>query len=140
MPKNKSCADNGLTKEFSKIFCDKLSIQFIVSLRKSFLKGVLSNFQNQDKYRYNSYSIAQTQTLKKTLLFPISSKQSAYFDGHFISKSGRLIFDLLEIRDTLKLNNLLATIDIQKHFSLLMIQFYSLHYSYMALVINLLNG
>ena len=140
MPKNKSCADNGLTKEFSKIFCDKLSIQFIVSLRKSFLKGVLSNFQNQDKYRYNSYSIAQTQTLKKTLLFLIPSKQSAYFDGHFISKSGRLIFDLLEIRDTLKLNNLLATIDIQKHFSLLMIQFYSLHYSYMALVINLLNG
>ena len=140
MPKNKSCADNGLTKEFSKIFCDKLSIQFIVSLRKSFLKGVLSNFQNQDKYRYNSYSIAQTQTLKMTLLFLISSKQSAYFDGHFISKSGRLIFDLLEIRDTLKLNNLLATIDIQKHFSLLMIQFYSLHYSYMALVINLLNG
>ena len=140
MPKNKSCADNSLTKEFSKIFCDKLIIQFIVSLRKSFLKGVLSNFQNQDKYRYNSYSIAQTQTLKKTLLFLISSKQSAYFDGHFISKSGRLIFDLLEIRDTLKLNNLLATIDIQKHFSLLMIQFYSLHYSYMALVINLLNG
>ena len=66
MPKNKSCADNGLTKEFSKIFCDKLSIQFIVSLRKSFLKGVLSNFQNQDKYRYNSYSIAQTQTLNSS--------------------------------------------------------------------------
>ena len=56
------------------------------------------------------------QRLKKTLSFLISATQSAYVAGRFISEGGRLISDLLEINDTLKLNGLLATIDIQKTF------------------------
>ena len=64
-------------------------------------------------------SKVMTQRLKKTLLkkaFLISANQFAYVDGRFISEDGRLIFDLLVISDTLKLDGLLATIDIQKVF------------------------
>ena len=56
------------------------------------------------------------QCLKKTLPFLISKNQFAYVDGRFISESGRLISDLLEISDALKLDGLLPTIDIQKAF------------------------
>ena len=56
------------------------------------------------------------QRLKKTLPFLISGNQSAYIDGRFISEGGRRISDLLEISNTLKLDGLLATIDIQKAF------------------------
>ena len=46
--------------------------------------------------------------LKKNLPFLISLKQSAYVDRRFISEGGKLISDLLETSDTLKLNGLLA--------------------------------
>ena len=61
-------------------------------------------------------SKALAQRLKKTLPFLISANQSAYVDRRFISEGGRLISDLLEISNTLKLDGLLATIDIQKAF------------------------
>ena len=61
-------------------------------------------------------SKALVQRLKETLPFLISVNQSAYVDGRFISESGRLISDLLEISNTLKLDGLLAIIDIQKVF------------------------
>ena len=56
------------------------------------------------------------ERLKKTLPFLIFGNQSAYFDRLFIRDGGRLISDLLEISDTLKLDGLLATVDIQKTF------------------------
>ena len=56
------------------------------------------------------------QRLRKTIPFLLSSNQSVYVDARLISVRGRLIFDLLEISDTLKLNCLLAKIDIQKAF------------------------
>ena len=124
----------------SKFFWDELKIPFIVSLRKSFLKEELSNSQKQavirliekkdKKKRYiqncRPYSLLNTdgkilskalaERLKKTLPFPISTTQSAYVDGRFISEGGRLVSNLLEISDKLKLDGLLATIDIQKAF------------------------
>lgn len=56
------------------------------------------------------------QRLKATLPFRISPNQSAYVDGRFISEGGRLISDLLERSDKLKLDSLLAAIDNQKAF------------------------
>ena len=61
-------------------------------------------------------SKALAQRPKKTILFLSSANQSAYVDERFISEDGRLISDLLEISDTLKSFELLATIDIQKAF------------------------
>ena len=140
MPKNKSPGNDGLTKELYETFWDELKIPFIASLRKSFLKEELSNSQKQavirliekkdkdkryiQKWRpltlrntdVKSLSKKSTQRLKKTLSFLISANQSASVDGRFISKGGKLISDLLEISDTLKLDGLLATIDIQKAF------------------------
>ena len=59
-------------------------------------------------------SKALVQRLKRIHPFLISANQSAYVDRRFISEGGRLISDLLEISDTLKLDGLLKTVDIQK--------------------------
>ena len=56
------------------------------------------------------FSEVMAQRLKKTLPFLTSANQSAYVDRRFVSKGGRLI------SETLKLDRLLATIDIQKAF------------------------
>ena len=52
------------------------------------------------------------------LLSLISDNQLAYVDGRFISEDGRLIADVLQTTDMLKLNDTLTTIDIQKAFDL----------------------
>ena len=46
----------------------------------------------------------------------ISDNQSAYVDGRFISEGRRLIADVLQTTDMLKLTGMLVTIDIQKTF------------------------
>ena len=46
----------------------------------------------------------------------ISSNQPAYVKNRFISESGRLISDILEIAKTLALEGFLVTIDIEKAF------------------------
>ena len=54
--------------------------------------------------------------IKNTLLFLISSIQTAYVKNRFISKSGRVISDILEISNTLALERFLVTVDIKKAF------------------------
>ena len=67
-------------------------------------------------------SKVMAQRLKKTLPFLISANHSVglltidYLDGLFIGEGDRLISDLLEISDILKLNGLLVIIDTQKAF------------------------
>ena len=46
----------------------------------------------------------------------ISDNQSAYVDGGFIPQGGRLIADVLQTPDVLKLSRTLVTIDIKKAF------------------------
>ena len=46
----------------------------------------------------------------------VSENQSAYVNNRFISKSRKLISDILEITDSLQVDDLLMTIDIEKAF------------------------
>ena len=46
----------------------------------------------------------------------VSENQSTYVSNRFISESGRLISDILEITDSLQIDRLLMTIDIEKAF------------------------
>ena len=54
------------------------------------------------------------QRLKTALPSLISSNQTTYLNGRFISEAGRLISDLYEVSDLLKLKGLLLTVDIEK--------------------------
>ena len=54
--------------------------------------------------------------LKNLLPCLISSDQTAYVKGRFISEGGRLISDVLEICDKLQIKSCLMTVDIEKAF------------------------
>ena len=54
--------------------------------------------------------------LKNALPSLISSDQTAYVKGRFISEGGRLISDVLEICDKLQIKGFLTTVDIEKVF------------------------
>ena len=54
--------------------------------------------------------------IKNVLSFLISTNQTAYVKNRFISKSGRVISDILEIANTLVLEGFLVTVDIEKAF------------------------
>ena len=47
----------------------------------------------------------------------------AYLNGRFISEGGRLISDIFEVSDLLKLKGLILTLDIEKHLILRVIIF-----------------
>ena len=56
------------------------------------------------------------ERLKKVLPSLISRNQTAYVKARFISEGGRLISDILEISDNLKVKGFLMTLDIEKAF------------------------
>ena len=61
-------------------------------------------------------SKALSKRLKKALPSLIWDNQTTYVDKRFISQGGRLIADVLQTTDVLKLSGMLVTIDIQKAF------------------------
>ena len=67
------------------------------------------------KCNLKSLSKALTNRMKKYLPFLISSTQTAYVDGRFISEGGRFFSDILKVTDLLSFRGLLVT-DIQKAF------------------------
>ena len=62
-------------------------------------------------------SKALSKRLKSVLPSLISDNQTTYFDERLISQGGRLIADVLQTTDVLKLSGMLVTIDIQKTFN-----------------------
>ena len=54
--------------------------------------------------------------IKNALLFLISSNQLAYVKNRFISETGRVISDILELSNTIALEGFLVTVDIEKAF------------------------
>ena len=54
--------------------------------------------------------------IKNVLPFLISSNQTAYVKNRFISESGRVISDILEISNSLAVEGFLVTADIERAF------------------------
>ena len=121
MGNNKSPGNDGLTKEFYCIFWNEIKNIFINSLRKSKFLTTLSTSQrqviirpikkpNKDKRFISNWTpisllnvdqklISKTlaSRLKKVLPFLFGPGQTAYVNSSFLSESGGLIADIIEI-------------------------------------------
>ena len=142
MPSNKSPGNDGLTKEFYETFWEEIKITLCTSITKSYQNGELSTSQRQavikliekkgkDKKLIKNWrpisllnldtkliSKVLAERLKKVLPYLISKNQTASVKGRFISEGGRLISDILEISDNLKIKGFLMTLDIEEAFDL----------------------
>ena len=140
MPNNESPGNDGLTKQFYEVFWVGLKTALISSFESAFDKGYLSNPQKQavtkliekkDKVKrltqnwrpisllnvdLKILSKALADRIKKYLPFLISSNQTAYVEGRFISEGGRIFSDILQVTDFLNLRGIVVTADIQKTF------------------------
>ena len=67
-------------------------------------------------YHYKKNKVLSTRIKGVLLPYLISPNQTAYVKNRFISESGRVISDILEIAETLGLEGFLVTIDIEKAF------------------------
>ena len=137
MPNNKSSWNNGVTKEFYETFWEEIKIPLCNCLTKLYQNWDLSTSQkqpaikvkkkDQDKKLIKNWrpiSVLNVDTkhiskvlverLKKVLPFLISENQTAYVKGRFIREGGRLISDILEISDNLKIKGFLWTLDFEK--------------------------
>ena len=164
MLNDKSPSNDGLTKEFYEVFWDDLKTPLISSFKSAFFKGELSNSQKQaviklidkkdkDKRLIQNWrpisllnidlkilSKALANRIKTYLPFLISSNQTAYVEGRFISEGGRLFSDILRVTDFLNIRGLVVTVDIQKAFGSVNHLFLITALKNLALVKNLLSG
>ena len=126
MPKNKSPGAGRITKEFYEAFWDDLKTPLLLSVNKAFKVKELSTSQkqgvikliekNRAKANWSPISLLNVGTklvskvlserLKTALPSLISSNQTAYLNDRFISKGGRLISDIPEASDLLKLKGI----------------------------------
>ena len=68
------------------------------------------------QYNMTFISKVLSTRIQNVLPFLISSNQTAYVKNRFISESGRVISDILEISNSLALEGFLVTVDIEKAF------------------------
>ena len=61
-------------------------------------------------------SLVLSTRIKYVLPFLISSSQRVYVKNRFISESGKVISDILEISKSLSLEGFLVTVDIERAF------------------------
>ena len=140
MPDNKSPGNDGLSCEFYKTFWDDIKGPFFDSIMQGREKGELSTSQKQaiirliekkDKDRteianwrpisllnidLKILSKTLANRLKSVLDKIITSNQTAYMKDRFIGESTRLLSDILDVTDELKIDALLVTVDFQKAF------------------------
>ena len=136
IPKNTSPGNDRIKKEFYEVF--GMTWKYLLSVNKAFKVGQLSTSQKygvinlieeKDKekrliksWRLISLLNVDTKLVSKVLperlktAFPslISSNQTAYLNNRFISEEGRLISDIFEVSNLLKLKGLSPTVDIEK--------------------------
>ena len=140
MENNKSPGNDGQSKKFYECFWDGIKNPLLASIHRAFVNQELSSYQKQavmkmlgkkDKDKrfiknWRPISLLNTDMkiiskvlstrIKGVLPYLISSNQTAYVKNRFISESGRVISDILEIAKTLALEGFLVTIDIEKAF------------------------
>ena len=124
MDNDKSPRNDGLTKEFYIKICEVIKEPFFASIQHSFLVGKLSSSQKQaviklmekkDRYRrfiknwksilllnvdLKLISKVLASRLKSVISTIVNENQVAYVNNRFISESGRLISDVLEITNS----------------------------------------
>ena len=140
MQDGKSPGNDGLSCEFYKEFWEVIKIPFTESIFHAKICGQLSASQRQaiirliekrdkDKTKIGNWrpisllnvdvkilSKTLASRLKEVLSKIICSNQTAYVKDRFIGEGGRLISDILEMTDELKVAGILLTIDFQKAF------------------------
>ena len=140
MDNDKSPGNDGITKEFYIKFWEVIKEPFFASIQQSFIVGGLSTSQKQavikliDKKDRNKRFIKNwrpvsllnidmkliskvlASRLKSVIFTIVNENQVEYVNNRFISESGRLISDVLKITNSLDIEGLLLTLDIEKAF------------------------
>ena len=140
MENDKSPGNDGITKEFYIKFWDVVKEPLCASIQQSFIAGELSTSQKQaiikliekkdrDKRFIKNWrpisllnvdmkliSKVLASRLKSVISSIVNENQVAYVNNRFISESGRLISDVLEITNSLNIEGLLMTVDTEKAF------------------------
>ena len=139
MDKDKSPENDSITKEFCINFRDVVKEPLFASIEQSFIADELSTCQKQaiinliekkdgDKrliknWRPISLLNVDMKLISKVLasrlksVFIVNENQVPYVSNRFISESGRLISDVLEITDSLDIEGILMTAHINKAFN-----------------------
>ena len=139
MDKDKSPENDSITKEFCINFRDVVKEPLFASIEQSFIADELSTCQKQaiinliekkdgDKrliknWRPISLLNVDMKLISKALasrlksVFIVNENQVPYVSNRFISESGRLISDVLEITDSLDIEEILMTAHINKAFN-----------------------
>ena len=76
---------------------------------------MMDSLRNSMNASMNASNVLSTR-IKSALPFMNSSNQTAYVKNRFISESGRVISDILEVANTFALQGFLVTTDIEKAF------------------------
>ena len=140
MNNDKSPRNEDITKEFYIKFWEVIKEPFFASIQQSFIVGGLSTSQKQavikliDKKDRNKRFIKNwrpvsllnidmkliskvlASRLKSVIFTIVNENQVEYVNNRFISESGRLISDVLKITNSLDIEGLLLTLDIEKVF------------------------
>ena len=111
---------NSIRKSFSREELSTSQKQSVIKLigKKDRYKRLIKNWRPISSLNVDSKLISKSlaNRLQYVISNLVSENQSAYVSNRFISEGGRLISDILEITDSLQINGLLMTIDIEKAF------------------------
>ena len=136
MRSSKSLGHDSLTKEFYEHFWDDLKFYFINSLKQSKIDGrllisqrraivkLIAKKDRDKRFLKNWPPISLLHVDIKILSKPLAGKLkhvlleliTSYVKDRRISRSGRLISDVIEMCDTLDIPGYLVTMDIEKAF------------------------